>query len=148
MRPTDRNPLPRGRHEPARCRLGRLALALGAMLVAGGLLTGSPARAEDEFGHGFKDELGRIAAQQAFLASRALLVEIFRPVQRTRHAEPAPSYRDEPPRPRWRDEPAHYHHHAEHCDDPHHYRTTYRVERWERSGPGYRELYTRRERRY
>jgi hypothetical protein len=137
-----------------------VALALAAGLITIGLMGASPARADDEFGHGFKDELGRIAAQQAFLAGRAVLVEIFRPVQSARYAEPdhAPQqarYRDEP---RYRDEERYRARHrrrerarhqpAEDCADPRHRDAGYRYERWEREGPDYHERYTRRESRY
>jgi len=144
-------------HERARGR--RLpAVALAAALISVSLMGASAAHADDEFGHGFKDELGRIAAQQAFLASRAVLVEIFRPVEPARYAEPAyaprqaryreePRYRDEERYRHRRREPVR-HHHADDCDEARHRDVAYRYERWEREGPRYSERYTRRESRY
>ena len=178
----------------------RWSLALLAASVCGvGLLGAAPAQAEDEFGHGFKDELGRIAAQQVFFVGKAVWTGAFEPVaaparyDEHRHVEARPApyryWRDEPPRRAWREETRrqrwrerarhwrqryrderashqrhhdrdrhqrhhdrdrHRHHgrgHDHHCDDESHGTDlSYRLERWERRGPGYSERYVRRSR--
>ena len=64
-----------------RIRSARTGLRALLLAAAGGLgllvLAPSPAHAGDEFEDGFKDELGRIAAHEAFGVGRHILADVF-----------------------------------------------------------------------
>jgi hypothetical protein len=87
-----------------RRRAWRTALAALAVCAGVGLVTASPARADNDFRNGFEDQLGRLLAWEVFRVGHVVLQGGYPYYAPEHRARPHPRHR-----PRWRHDDHHGH---------------------------------------